>query len=369
MKKPVYILSIDTSCDETSAAITKDLIILSNVISTQIELHKVWGGVVPDIAKRAHQERIDLVIEKAFNNATRQAGRKLSWEDIDAVAVTFGPGLAIALEVGINKAKELAQKYDKPLIAVNHLEGHLLSALAQNAKGEATLAINAMMYPSLGVIVSGKHTELVLIKALGDYEIIGETLDDAIGEAYDKVGRMLDLGYPAGPTVSEFAKRGDKSKYAFPIPMTKNKQLNYSYSGLKTAVYYLIKKFPRKLTKNDVYDISASFEHSAATHLVEKIELAIMKYSPRAVLVGGGVASSPSIRRKVREVAGKHKLKTYFPFSKKLYMDNAGMIGIVGYFKLLEKDFVLNYEMLDRSPRARVGDDRLKDLNRQLSNK
>jgi len=357
MKKPIYILSIDTSCDETSVAITKDLSILSNVISTQVELHKIWGGVVPDIAKRAHQERIDFVIEKAFNNATRQAGRRLSGEDIDAVAVTFGPGLAIALEVGINEAKELAQKYDKPLIAVNHLEGHMLSAIARNAKGGKGLAIKSMKYPSLGVIISGKHTELVLINALGSYEIIGETLDDAIGEAYDKVGRMLDLGYPAGPIVTEFAKRGDRSKFIFPIPMTKNKELNFSYSGLKTAVYYLIKKFPSKLTKTDVYDISASFEYSAAKHLVEKIELAIIKNNPKAILVGGGVASSPTIRKKIREVASKYDLKTYFPFSKKLYMDNAGMIGIVAYLKYLDKEFIVNSTILDRVPRARIGQD------------
>jgi N6-L-threonylcarbamoyladenine synthase len=355
MKKSTIILAIDTSCDETSVAITDGFKILSNVISSQVDLHRVWGGVVPDIAKRAHQERIDLVIERAFKLSTRQMGRKLLWRDISAIAVTYGPGLAIALEVGINKAKELAIQHEKPLIAVNHLEGHMLSSLAQDSKGNEVLRLDSIAYPALGVIVSGKHTDLVLIKGIGQYEIIWETLDDAIGEAYDKVGRMMDLGYPAGPVVTEFATHGDRSKFTFPIPMKRNLELNFSYSGLKTAVYYLIKKLPTELSKKDIFDISAAFEYAACTHLINKIELAIGRYSPKMVLVGGGVASSPAVRRYIRIVARKYGLKAYFPYADKLYMDNAAMIGVVGHLRYLQGEFVSNPDKLDRVPRARMG--------------
>lgn len=356
MKENVRILAIDTSCDETSVAITENFNILSNAISSQVDLHKVWGGVVPDIARRAHQERIDFVIEKAINIASKQVGKKIEWKDIDAIAVTYGPGLAIALEVGINTAKKLANEHNKPLIIVNHLEGHLLSPLAKNSKGEKGIDLDDIKYPALGLIISGKHTEIVLVKKIGDYTVIGETLDDAIGEAFDKIGRMLDLGYPAGPVVTEFAKKGNFKKFLLPIPMHNRKDsLNFSYSGLKTSIYYLIKNFPRKLSKQDIFDIAASFEFSASSHLTEKLEQAILHYKPKSLLVGGGVAASPTIRKNIRNCVKKFELKAYFPSSNRLYMDNAGMIGIVGYLKYLRGEFVTDLDKVDRVPRARMG--------------
>ena len=351
LAKPI-ILSIDTSCDETSAAITSEDRIISNVVSSQVKLHQVWGGIVPDIARRAHQERIDKVIEKCFLNANSKIGGRISWEKIDAIAVTYGPGLAIALEVGISKAKELAKKHNKPLIAVNHLEGHLLSATAKNSKGRNGTSLKAYDFPLLSLIISGKHTELVVAKKIGKYKVVGETLDDAIGEAYDKVGRMLGLGYPAGPIVTEFAKMGDPNKYPLPVPMqNKGQNLNFSFSGLKTAVYYLLKKDIKKLSKQDIYDISASFESSAIKHLQQNLSTAIIKYKPKILLVGGGVGSSSTVRRGIRNTARNFELEAYFPYSKKLYIDNAGMIGVAAYHKYLQNKFVKRPSRLERMPR------------------
>lgn len=351
MKNNPTILAIDTSCDETSAAITRGRRILSNVISSQTDLHEVWGGVVPGIARRAHQEKIDYVTNRAFKIASANTKVRLTIKDIDAVAVTQGPGLAIALEVGINKAIELSQEHDKPLIAVNHLEGHLLSSTAQNLVGKEGFEIKSKHFPLMGVIVSGKHTEIVVCEELGRYTIVGETLDDAMGEAYDKVGRMLGLGYPAGPVLTEFAKKGNPEKHNFPIPLEKQKDNpNFSYSGLKTAVYYFLKK-KDKLTKKEVYDISASFEKSAIAHLEQKMSLAIEKYNPKIILAGGGVASSAKVRNGIRKAAGKYGIDVKFPFSKKLYPDNAGMIGVVAYYKYFRSEFIDDLPELDRKPR------------------
>lgn len=353
--KPI-ILAIDTSCDETSAGITHGDDVLSNVISSQVSLHKIWGGVVPDIARRAHQERIDSVIEKSLLLASRSYKKRLTLENINAVAVTYGPGLAIALEVGIEKAKEISLKYEKPLIAVNHLEGHLLSATAKNSLGQKGLTLVKNDFPALGLIISGKHTEIILVNDLGEYEVVGQTLDDAIGEAFDKIGRMLDLGYPAGPVVTEFAKKGDPTRFVLPIPMRNKKDsLDFSFSGLKTAVYYLLKKELKDFSKQDTYDVCASFENSATVHLQDKLELAIIKYQPKLILVGGGVASSAKIRASIRKTAANFKLKAYFPSSSKLYMDNGAMIGLVACRRYHSKQFVESHEALEREPRANLG--------------
>ena len=355
-KNTPLILAIDTSCDETSAAITHGDRILSNVISSQVNLHKIWGGVVPDIARRAHQEKIDSVIEKALILASQVYKKRITLDNIDAVAVTHGPGLAIALEVGITKAKEISQQHDKPLIAINHLEGHLLSATAKNSLGEKGITLKNEDFPAIGLIISGKHTEIVVVKKVGEYEVVGETLDDAVGEAYDKVGRMLDLGYPAGPIVTEFAKRGNRDRFKLPVPMRNNKEsLNFSFSGLKTAVYYMLKKDLGKLSEQDVYDVAASFEKSAIAHLTDKLNAAIIKYKPKTVLVGGGVASSPAVRRAVRKLCSNFGLQAHFPCSNKLYMDNGGMIGIVASYAYDRNEILKNHETLDRNPRANLG--------------
>ena len=340
VKKEILILSIDTSCDETSASVTRNLNVLSNVISSQIELHKKYGGVVPLVAKRAHEERIEPVIIEALKRA------RVSYKDIDAVAVTYGPGLAIALEVGVAKAKEISVKYDKPLISVNHMEGHFLSSLANNSKGVGNNI--DVKFPIMGLLMSGKHTEIVICSEIGKYEIVGETLDDAVGEAYDKVARMLGLGYPGGRVLSDFADKGE-DKHHFTVPMINQNNLNFSYSGIKTAVMYFVKTHPN-LNKQEIYNVAKSFEESAIKHLLDRLSRALKKYPVKLLFVGGGVASNPKIRSAIRKESKKHKVLMYAPRDKKLYMDNAAMIGIAAHYKYLKSDFT-DPSTLDRDPK------------------
>jgi N6-L-threonylcarbamoyladenine synthase len=347
------ILGIDTSCDDTSAAIVSGNRVLSNVISSQMELHRKYGGVVPIIARRNHEENIDAVVKEALVRAGKTSGRELELKDIAAVAVTYGPGLAIALEVGIKKAKQLSAAFKIPLIAVNHMEGHLLSPLAANSKGKAAIDPEKVIFPVLGVLISGGHTELVLVSEIGKQQKVGQKLDDAIGEAYDKVARMLGLGYPGGAALSEFAKKGDPHKHQLPVPMAKSDNLDFSYSGLKTAVYYRIKELTEdgsSLSKRQVYDFAASFEAAAIAELQIKLEKALKKYGVKTVLVGGGVAQSAKVRRAIRAGSKKFGATAYFPNNRRLYTDNAAMIALVGNYKCQRKEFA--DQTLDRDPRA-----------------
>jgi N6-L-threonylcarbamoyladenine synthase len=349
----MYILSIDTSCDDTSAAIIENDCVLSNAISSQIELHKKYGGVVPIIANRAHKERIDPIINEALSKA------HISIEQIDVFAVTFGPGLAIALEVGIKKAKELALQYDKPLIAVNHLEGHIYANFAKNSHGN--LLSNKMEFPILVVLVSGGHTELVLMKNHGEFQLIGETLDDACGEAFDKVARLLQLGYPGGPIIEKLAEQGDPTKHSLPIPMERSGDLNMSYSGLKTAALHLVKeiegvtslgesmKSTSSLSSQDIKDVAASFQYSAFKQLTVKIEKAVKQFSPNSILLGGGVVANKFFRKEVRAICRKYNI-IYSAPAKRMSMDNAAMIGVAAYFRAQQSDFVKDIEALDRNP-------------------
>lgn len=349
-KKDIYILGIDTSCDETSAAIVKNTSVLSNIVSSQIELHSAFGGVVPMIAKREHQARITPVIDEAFKRA------HITWKDIDAIAVTYGPGLAIALEVGLAKARELSTKFNKKFIAVNHMEGHLWSSIAMNSKGNGGIPLDEIQFPLLGILISGGHTELVKVSSLGKYEIVGETLDDAMGEAYDKIARMLGLGYPGGAVLTEMAKLGNPDAFNFPTPMAKSKDLNMSFSGLKTAIYYTVKTIEKEgkhLSKQQVLDISASFERVAISELTIKIQKALQLEKYKMVLVGGGVSASVKVRGEIRKTCQNFGLKTYFPEVNHINMDNGAMIGIAGYLKALRNEFSdLN---IDRDPRADLG--------------
>src|SRR5680860_1101684 len=265
------ILAIDTSCDETSVSVTSRDNIISNKISSQIEIHKKWGGVVPSIARRMHEENIDIVVKDALR------GAKVSLSDIDVFAVTQGPGLSIALEVGIKKIKEFVEMYKKPVVAVNHMEGHIYSTLSHNKNGNPKVKYG---FPLLALLVSGGHTELVLMKDHGVYEILGRTLDDAVGEAYDKVARMLEIGYPGGPILEQIAKDGDEDRFPLPIPMTKIRTTDMSYSGLKTAVLYLTQKiFTKDLKpkekKQMICDIAASFQKSAIDQLLIKTKIVL----------------------------------------------------------------------------------------------
>jgi len=324
------ILAIDTSCDETSVAITENDHIISNKISSQIEFHKKWGGVVPSIARTMHEQNIDFVVKEALTQA------KVTLEEIDVFAVTRGPGLAIALEVGIKKIKELVKEYKKPVIAINHMEGHTYSALSHNAKGNPKIEYT---FPLIAILVSGGHSEIVLMKDHGSYEILGKTLDDAVGEAYDKVARMLELGYPGGPMLESLAKEGDETRFPLPVPMTKTRNTELSYSGLKTAVLYLTRKvvtedLKEKDKKQIICDIAASFQKSAIDSLVIKTKIILENIKDTQpvedIILAGGVSANMALRKRIRKEFGK-KYRIHFPTDKKLFGDNAGMIAVAAY--------------------------------------
>lgn len=346
------ILSIDTSCDETAAAVTEDTTILSNIIWSQASLHNKWGGVFPSLAKRAHQERIDFVVNKALQSA------KCKVQNTDAVAVTVGPGLSIALEVGISKAKELSTKYRKPFIAVNHIEGHLLSCLAQprNPKYQTQVVTSNshISFPALGFIASGKHTDLVLVKGIGEYKIIAHTIDDALGEALDKAARMLGLGYPGGAILEKLAKEGDENRYNLPIPMLgRENQFEFSYSGLKTAFWRLTEN-QKPLTKNKIQYLAASFQNIAFVHVERLVKKALEKHKVKSFLFGGGVSSNIELRKRLRKICLKEGVVLHLPYSKKLCTDNAGMIGVAAYFKSLRNEYEHEIEKVDRLPNAKI---------------
>lgn len=391
------ILAIETSCDDTCAAVLEDTRILSSVVSSQTDLHKEWGGVVPDIAKRAHAARIKAVIALAFkrakfsisnfqfpnnfqiqnsNNQTKidqiieQAIKK-----VDVIAVTKGPGLAIALSVGVNTAKELAKKYNKKLVAVNHIEGHILSNLAQNSKGLPKREIEG---PALALTVSGGHTKLVLINQnqqypitnnqfpnkqqiqnnnkkikIFNYLVVGETLDDAAGEALDKAAKLLGLGYPGGPIIERIAKKGKIDFLPLPHPLADKKILDYSFSGLKTSFYYKIKDWPQEEINKNLADLAASFQNAVFEALIRKYRLAIEKYQPKSLLASGGVMANMELRKRLRKMAKEVGLPIYMPVKKILDTDNAGMIGIAGYFMALREEWS-DPLTLDRDPRAEL---------------
>lgn len=383
-------LAIDTSCDETSVAVVRGRTILSSIMPSQMEYHSKFGGVVPSLAKLAHSERIDNVV----NQALKKAG--LSMEQIDTVAVTYGPGLAMALEVGLNKAKSLAQQFNKPLIAVNHMEGHLLSSLAlPNSKEQKVFE---PLFPAIGFLISGGHTEIVYVKDFGDYQKIGETVDDSCGEAYDKCGRILGFGYPAGPVISKLAKENRKDfdfkiikdnlsvkvqatnkltnkVYELPVAMANSGNLNFSYSGLKTAFKQLVESFSGSkmshqqeiqgdngLSKDDIIALCVVFEAAAIEQLKVKLRKALRDYPAKQLWLGGGVIASARLRTELRAVAKEFNVTTLYPYTKKLTGDNAAMIGLAANYKIagiraesLKHNpdnliYTKNFEALDREP-------------------
>jgi len=339
------ILAIDTSCDETAAAVTDGLKVFSNIIYSQIETHRPFGGVVPHLAKREHQEKLPLVI----NEAMTEAG--VTFDDLDAIAVTYGPGLAIALEVGIKTAKDLVRKHQKPLIAVDHMEGHLLSSFAKDSKGN--FGVDDPRFPALGLLVSGGHTELVLMLNFGDYQLIGQTLDDAAGECFDKVGKMLGLPYPGGPEISRRAKKGNPDAIKLPIPMKSSPDFNFSFAGLKTACLYRIQK-EGKLSEKFINDFCASFEKTVVEALLIKLQAAVDKHQPGMILLGGGVVVNEKLQTEVKLLMEKKGVPAYLPYDRKLLLDNAGMIGVAAFFKAQRGDFVKNLDGLDRQPRLEI---------------
>jgi len=336
------ILAIETSCDDTCAAVLKNDCLISSVVSSQTDLHAKWGGVVPDIAKRAHMERIEPVIKIALKRA------KISIEEIDVITVTVGPGLAIALGVGVNKAKELAIKYNKKLIGINHVEGHILANLIKNKEGKPERKID---FPTLALTVSGGHTKLVLVEEIGKYTVIGETLDDAAGEALDKAAKMMGLGYPGGPIVERLAETGDKNYLKLPRPLSTQKNFDYSFSGLKTSFYYQIKDWPKEKIGENLTNLSASFQDAVFDSLLIKFKKAIEFYNPKTLMASGGVVANLELRKRLRKLAKEFNTPLLMPIKKQFNTDNAAMIGLVGYYKALRGEFVETKEELDRNPR------------------
>ncbi|MSU76180.1 tRNA (adenosine(37)-N6)-threonylcarbamoyltransferase complex transferase subunit TsaD [Patescibacteria group bacterium] len=336
------ILAIETSCDETAAAVvTNGQTVESNVVSTQIEAHRITGGVVPEVAARLQMEAIIPVIEQALKEA------KAGWDDIDAIAVTFGPGLAGSLIVGVETAKALAFAKQKPLIPVNHLAGHLYACFAAarhsgrsgaEARNHQASATDSRLrgndsdfdFPYLGLIASGGHTEFVMIPNHHEFEIVGSTRDDAAGEAFDKVGKLLGLPYPGGPEISKLAKRGDPKAIDFPRAMLDQDNLDMSFSGLKTAVSREVAT--KKLTAKRKADIAASFQAAVIDTLVRKTLAAVRLYHPNAVLLGGGVAANESLRRALNTALTKEKIPLLVT-PKEYATDNAAMIGLAAYWQ------------------------------------
>jgi len=344
------ILAIDTSCDETSAAITNNIQAGSNIIWSSASQHLSFGGVVPSVAMRAHQERIGFVVKKALKTANTTI------PNCDAIAVTVGPGLSIALGVGIDYAKKLAKKYNKPLIPINHIEAHLLAPLVIP---RSKTAKDKLVFPAYGLILSGGTTLLCLAKNIGEYEILAQTNDDALGEALDKAARLLGFGYPGATILEKFAKEGDPEKYKLPVPLINDRIKNrFSYSGLKTAFIRLYESI-KNPTKQDVCDLAATFQNTAFTHVTNVLEYQISTYhlslKPYHLLFGGGVSNNIELRKRLRKVCKKHGITLHVPYSKKLTGDNAAMIGVCAYLKLTTDNLPLttffDYPSIDRNPK------------------
>lgn len=319
----VIILGIETTCDETACAIVKNgREILSNIISSQIDLHAQYGGVVPELSCRRHIDVLIPTLKKALNDA------HLSLSDIDVIAVAHGPGLIGALLIGINAAKALSLATNIPFVGINHVEAHLYAAVMSHP--------TETLFPCIGIVASGGHTTLVRIDEIGSYTLIGQTIDDAIGEAFDKVAKILGLPYPGGPQIEQLALKGDKQRFAFKGGKVKGKPFDFSFSGLKTAVLYALKGqnlklgFPKDFTEQDKADLSASFQEAALSDLVNKAALAAKEHSCHTLVFGGGVTNNRYLRRMVAEKAPH--LQAIWP-SVDLSLDNAAMIAGLGYHK------------------------------------
>ncbi len=317
----MLVLGLETSCDETAAAVLKDGdTLLSNVINDQIGIHSKYGGIVPELAGRSHNERVHRVIEEAI----REAGVHL--RDIDLIAVTMGPGLIGSLLVGLNTAKGLSYGLKTPMIGVNHLEGHLLAVFLQKK----------IPFPFIGLVVSGGHTDLYRVSGFGQYKLLGRTRDDAAGESFDKVGKMLGLPYPGGPAIEKLARKGNRKAHKFPRAYLEKGSLDFSFSGLKTSVRTFLQKRERDAhmkTLTDA-DISACFQDAVIAVLVDKLMSACKKENIARVVVTGGVASNGPLREAVQKEAQACGFEASFP-DRIFCTDNAAMIACAGYHKFI----------------------------------
>jgi len=322
MKKELIFLGIETSCDETAAAVIREnksgtADILSNIVSSQIDEHKEFGGIVPEIAARAHAENIDFIINKALVQS------KISLEEIDGIAATAGPGLVVCLTVGLNIGKSISSFTGKPFVAVNHLEGHALSpGLEKKIK-----------FPYLLLLISGGHSQYLIVKDVNKYEQLGTTIDDALGEAFDKTAKMLDLGYPGGPNVEKFSKLGDKNSYKLPEPIINKAGCNLSFAGLKTAVLIQSKRI--KNNNKLKYNLAASFQHTINKILYKKTKVAMIEFQNKTsennpyFVIAGGVAANYTIRENLKKLSEEMNFRPLFP-DLRFCGDNAAMIAWAG---------------------------------------
>lgn len=324
------ILAIESSCDETAAAVVQDgRKVLSNIISSQIEIHKLYGGVVPEIASRKHIEKVIQVVDEALKEAS------LTMDEIDAVAVTYGPGLVGALLVGVSAAKSIAFAYNKPLIGVHHIEGHISANYIENEELEP---------PFLCLVVSGGHTNLVIVKNYGEYEVLGKTRDDAAGEAFDKVARAIGLGYPGGPKIQKISEEGNKDAIAFPRAKVADNPFDFSFSGLKSSVLNYINSCEMKGEEINKADIAASFQEAVVDVLVSHTIEGAKQLGFKKIAMAGGVASNTVLREEMKEACERRGFMFYHP-SPILCTDNAAMIGAAAYYdykKGLISDLTLN---------------------------
>ena len=316
-KKEITILAIESSCDETAAAVVRNgRTVLSNIISSQIDLHKLYGGVVPEIASRKHIEKINQVIEEALCEAD------CSLDDIDAIGVTYGPGLVGALLVGVAEAKAIAYARNLPLIGVHHIEGHISANYIENKELEP---------PFLCLVESGGHTHLVCVEGYGKYRILGKTKDDAAGEAFDKVARAIDLGYPGGPKIDKLAKEGNPDAIDFPRAHVGDSVYDFSFSGVKSAVLNYINGCKMKQAEYNRADIAASFQKAVTDVLVDHAMAGVENYGLKKLAIAGGVASNSALRAAMRKACEERGIEFYYP-SPILCTDNAAMIGAAAFY-------------------------------------
>ena len=339
MNKKITILGIESSCDETAVSIVREengkIKILSNIVSSQFDIHKEFGGVVPELAARAHVEKIDLIAEKAISES------KINIEDIDAVAATAGPGLIVCLTVGLNFGKTISASLNKPFIAVNHLEGHALSPkLNTNLK-----------FPYLLLLISGGHTQYLSVENLGNYKRLGTTIDDALGEAFDKTAKIIGIEFPGGPKIEKYAEQGDKNRFNLPKPILNRGGCNLSFAGLKTAILRIQSEIKNE---QDKFDLAASFQKTVEDILYEKTKRAFEIYLnqnknfKRTFVVAGGVAANKGIKDKLTKLSEDNEFECLFP-NINLCSDNAAMIALVGLEKYKKKLFdELNFKVNPR---------------------
>ena len=317
----VFILAIESSCDETSVSIIKNgNIEINTVVLSQIDIHKKFGGVVPEIASRNHVENISIVIEECL------AGANMKMEEITAVAVTYGPGLAGSLIVGVEAAKTLAMIYNKPLIAVHHIAGHIYANRLEKE----------LEFPLICLVISGGHTEIIYMKENYSFEKLGGTLDDSVGESYDKVARVMDVPYPGGPTLDKYAHMG-KHTYNLPLPLDDD-SYNFSFSGIKSAVINLVHNEKQRGNEINKYDLATSFQDVVVDVLTKKTMKAVKEYKVKQLLVAGGVSANSGVREKLKELCEKENVELIVP-KLKYCTDNAAMIGAAAYYMYLDGRF------------------------------